>query len=230
MMQNLLKKMFFLLQYVLCSSTGKLLFLSLWLLRSFPIGSSLMCSRLWQLRSPSLMNSNGRSNPTREFNLTWPPPRKTHACGGHVDDVVLAAGLWVLATLPARRALALLSSCARLGGWACMCVCVGVGARAQWVEQHPVRLRLLGCRLWFQWCSLWCVSFSMLPLPACIPLKKKVQYNTLFFIHIYFFFYIISATNAPHIAGYFRKAPFSAQYQVGAETAKEVLAAGVVRR
>lgn len=33
-----------------------------------------------------------------------------------------------------------------------------------------------------------------------------------------------------HVAGYFRRAPFCAQYQVGAETAKEVLAAGVARR
>lgn len=156
---------------------------------------------------------------------TWPLSRKI-ICA---EVVGLAGSLSSAGDPPGKIWLSvflLLGECV----FVCMCMCM-------WV--HVQQMGLLGGKgssgLWlrgsgfrFHGCSVWCVSFTMLPLPAYIPRKeKKVQYNTLFFI--YFFIHHLSHQRS-HIAGYFRKPPFSAQYLVGTETAKEVLAAGVARR
>lgn len=168
--------------------------------------------------------------PMGGFKLQWP---RNLIC---VNDVVLVDSLSSLVTLLARHAFApWVCMCVRLRG--CACVCLRGCARST----DQLRMHTICCpgveahHSWAADCGFNGAACDVSP-PRCFlsqftflwwKKKKKVQYNTLFFI--YFFIHHLSHQRS-HIAGYFRNAPFSAQYQVGAETAREVLASGALRR
>lgn len=131
-------------------------------------------SRLWQLRSPTLL-----------FKLYVRRPLAGRGVARKIDAEVPPGGT-------RSSLLALLRLCV------CVRACVHVQPTGSVGRTGSSGLRLLGWRLSFKRCRSWCVSFTMLPLPACIPLKKeKNTIQSTIFLYVFLYVYIHTSSQPP---------------------------------